>query len=35
MTLPMVDFGTPLFINDWYCVICFFYSNSASLLLIA
>lgn len=35
ITFPMVDFGTPLFINNWYCVICFSLNNSCKRLLTA
>ena len=35
MTLPMVDLGTPLLMNSWYCVIRFSFSSSVSLPLIA
>ena len=33
--LLIVDFGTPLFINSWYCVISFACINSDSRLLTA
>lgn len=35
MIFPMVDFGTPLFLYNWYCVIFFSSSNSLRRLLTA
>lgn len=35
ITFPIVDFGTPLFIKSWYCVICLSERSSVNRLLTA